>query len=427
MKTMMHNLIKTCLTLFIIMVVAVSSMNAQDFTPTYKWKGEIRLRSEADGRDFNNLTPFNLYTLSRVRLAFDAVPAENVRAFIQAQDSRVFGSENDGLIFNTLGDSKNLDIHQGYIEINQLFCPELMMRLGRQELSYGNERIVGSVGFHNIGRSFDGVLFRLSTESIVLDAFAMNTGEYHVYSATATPAAVAYVRDNGQNFYGSNLTLKNMPEHKMDFYAFYQWNRHQTNVDEADLNRITLGTYGKGNFDVVEYEAEFAYQGGKIKGTDISAYLLSANFGYKTDMSPLSKISLGCDYLSGTPSGDMKFKSFDPIYHTGHKFYGLMDYFINIPTNTANAGLIDIYARAGFKFSDQFESSLWIHQMSLAQEVNSEKGIGQELDVTILYKYNKFVAFDFDISAFIPAPIMQQTFSHTDVSWWGYVTTTITF
>ncbi len=423
----MNNFLRAYLTLVIIMSLAVSSMNAQEFTPTYKWKGEIRLRSEADGRDFNNLTPFSLYTLSRIRLGFEAVPVENVRAFIQAQDSRVFGSENDGAAMSTLGDSKNLDIHQGYIEINQLFCPELMMRLGRQELSYGNERLVGSVGFHNIGRSFDGALFRLTTEAISLDAFAMNTGEYHSYSATATPAAVAYVRDNGQNFYGSNLTLKNMPEHKMDFYAFYQWNRHQTVADKADLNRITLGTYQKGNFDVIDYEAEFAYQGGKIKGADISTYLLSANFGYKIDMSPLSKITLGCDYLSGTPSGDMKFKAFDPIYHTGHKFYGFMDYFINIPANTANAGLIDFYARAGFKFSDQVDASLWIHQMSLSQEVNGEKGIGQEVDITTLYKYNKFVAFDFGLSAFIPGHLMQQSFGHADVSWWGYVTTTVTF
>ncbi|TAK61469.1 MAG: hypothetical protein EPO24_05780 [Bacteroidetes bacterium] len=259
-----------------------------------------------------------------------------------------------------------------------------------------------------------------------MDAFAMNIGEYHVYSATATPASVAYVRDDGQNFFGTYLTLKTIPQHRMDYYAFYQWNRRQTIADEADLLRLTLGTFQKGGWEKFEYDAEASYQMGKTMGTDISAFLLSGNVGYRAEMSLLAKIAVGCDYLSGTSVTDTKYKSFDPAFHTGHKFYGFMDYFI-APANTNYAGLVDVYARAGLKFSDELDGNLWIHQMSLAEEVSGETGLGQEIDATALYKHNQFVGFELGVSAFIPGTIMQQRFGHADVSWWGYLTTTVTF
>lgn len=36
---------------------------------------------------------------------------------------------------------------------------------------------------------------------------------------------------------------------------------------------------------------------------------------------------VGFDYLSGDKGGGDKFKAFDPLYGTHHKFYGAMDYF----------------------------------------------------------------------------------------------------
>lgn len=132
-------------------LAAHSTLFAQGFTPSYRWLGDIRVRSEVDMRDFNHRTAANTYTLLRTRLGFEAIPLENVRVFIQARDSRVFGEEP-----HTLANFRNLDLHQGYVEIKKLFTDELTLRLGRQELAYANERLIGAVGWHNVGRSFDG-------------------------------------------------------------------------------------------------------------------------------------------------------------------------------------------------------------------------------------------------------------------------------
>jgi hypothetical protein len=104
-----------------------------------------------------------------------------------------------------------------------------------------------------------------------------------------------------------------------------------------------------------------------------------------------------------------------------------MDYFINIPTNTGSRGLIDLYAKTMLKVSDQADANLWFHQMTLAEEIAGEKGIGQEIDLTALYRYNKVVKFEAGLSAFIPAEIMRSNFGHPDVGYWGYLTTTVSF
>lgn len=416
--------------LFLILIcnlVLSTTLVAQEFTPSYKWQGEVRIRSEADMRDFNQKTPANTYTLLRSRFGVEALPAENVRVYIQAQDSRVFGSERDVTGFNTLSDTKNIDLHLGYIEMKQFLLHELTIRLGRQELSYGNERLVGAVGWHNVGRSFDGALFRFDFEHIMLDAFGMNTVEVQPYTPAATSASTVYVRDAGQNFYGVNLTLKSIKDHKLDTYLFYQWNRNQTLPNEDDLRRFTLGTYAKGAFDSFSYEAELAYQGGSIVGTDISAFLLAINAGYTFNESILNKFTVGYEYLSGTAAGDTKYKSFDPMYHTGHKFYGFMDYFINIPANTSGRGLTDMFARTTFKFSNLISVNAWFHHFTLAQDLVNEKGLGQEIDITSTYKYNDVVTFDLGLSTFIPASVMRLYFGKPDLSFWGYLATTVVF
>ncbi|MBI3195738.1 MAG: alginate export family protein, partial [Ignavibacteriae bacterium] len=174
----------------LLLTMFVALATAQDFTPSTKWSGEVRVRSEVDMRDFNNLTPANTYTLLRTRLGFEALPVENVKVFLQTQDSRTFGMEA-----NTQGDLKNLDLHQGYVEVQKFISDEITLKLGRMELVYANERILGAVNWHNIGRSFDGGLLKFNTESFVLDVMAMNHTEVQAYQPIGTPAATAYVWD----------------------------------------------------------------------------------------------------------------------------------------------------------------------------------------------------------------------------------------
>ena len=86
---------------------------------------------------------------------------EKNHAFIQIQDSRKFGDATNTL---TDGSADLLDFHQAFFFISDFATEGLNVKLGRQEVAFANQRLIGAVGWHNVARSFDGVLFAYSRE-----------------------------------------------------------------------------------------------------------------------------------------------------------------------------------------------------------------------------------------------------------------------
>src|SRR5690606_22845165 len=82
----------------------------------------------------------------------------------------------------------------------------LGLRLGRQELAYGNERLVGAVGWSNVGRSFDAALLRLRDDRVAADLFA---------AQLVSPA----VYDGAQHLVGLYTTWALAGDHALDAFA----------------------------------------------------------------------------------------------------------------------------------------------------------------------------------------------------------------
>ena len=415
-------------TSFTFLFIALFSATVFAGDPPIKWKGDIRVRGELDGRDFLKKTPPNLYTLLRSRLSAEATPIDRVNLFFQIQDSRTFGEEKDALgSFNTISNTKNLDVHQAYLKVDSLLAEGLSLKLGRMEMAYGNERIVGSVGWNNVGRSFDGGVLRYASQKDYVDLFVMNVSETTVPPSVATVGSVSAARDTGQMFSGLYYSGKPMENHQLDIYAMHQLDRLRPSGADNKLSRFTLGALFKGNTNSVLYDAEFAYQTGKTGATNIGAMMFAILLGYNFTDLPLTSVSAGFDYLSGNKDNDKDMKAFDPMYHTGHKFYGFMDYFISIPTNTANRGLQDMYARVVLKPEANTSLAIWGHFFQYAQPLKDVQGIGQEIDIVGQYKYNKNLSFELGLCGFLPGEIMRANFKGADMAIWSYFTTNVWF
>ncbi|HEX9596045.1 MAG TPA: alginate export family protein, partial [Anaerolineales bacterium] len=129
---------------------AVASRSAVEAPPQkVQFGAEIRFRPESRS-NFNSQTNMNAVMLQRVRLDARLRLNENVTGLVQLQDSRLWGQES-----STTSNESNLDLHQGYLQVARFLGPQLTLRLGRQELSYGNQRLLGAFGWDNVGRSFD--------------------------------------------------------------------------------------------------------------------------------------------------------------------------------------------------------------------------------------------------------------------------------
>ncbi|MBT8380349.1 MAG: alginate export family protein [Ignavibacteria bacterium] len=418
---------KTLIKIFLVSILLVSTnFSQQDLGDGWQILGQVMLRSELDGRDFSNSTHPLTFASSRIRLGVAKTFDEKVQLFIQAQDSRVFGSES-----NTLSNSKNLDLHQGFVKLTKLFGWNFSFQAGRFEVSYGTQRFIGAVGWHFVGRSFDGARLTIAPNKWDLDIFALTVKESVSYIGNATSSTYPFPQEPtpASSIYGIWKKTNIDDANKFDLFGYWEVDREKVGVDSCKLNKATFGgTYWGifGNFSTI---VEAAYQLGDQAGKDVSAYLISAQGHYKIG---IAKVGLGADILSGTkPTNRDKVNTFYPTYGTNHKFYGFMDYFINIPVNTLNLGLHDFY----FKAKIVPENSEWEfaadfhHFMSNQTAVSNVNGVskdvdtfGQEVDLTIGYNFIKGTKLIWGGSFFFQGDIMKSIFDpREDTAYWTYV------
>ena len=402
--------------LFLILMLAVpvvTPVAAQDEAfPRYTFLGQVRHRFEVNARDFNDDTDPIAFNLLRTRLGVRFFPIENVEALLQIQDSRMFGEELNTL---TDGDADQLDLHQGYVRITNLFNRPVDLQLGRFEAVYGAQRLIGAVGWHNVGRSFDGVLLRLHPRNVKIDLFNLKLVE------KLEPGGKGDL--NVMGAYGDFQLIENYTTQ-----AFVIWQRANPS---SELNRFTLGLYLAGTTANFRPEIDLAYQGGEREGIDVSALLVAVNLGYTVPgVSLRPTFSAGIDYLSGDDDpADDTFKVFDTLYATNHKFYGFMDYFLNIPVHTLGLGLRDIHAKIAFKPHQDLSLRLAYHNFSANEDFTLADGatttrFGDEIDFTLVFNYNQRVSFTGGASVFAPGAIFEET-RGSDLGLWGYLMTVV--
>ncbi len=123
----------------------------------------------ADFRD-HGANVDNQYLLSRIRLHV-GYSDDWWSAYVEGQSSLADGDHryayaNAPVVAGTtktLGygpESDSIDLHQAYFTLGNPSEFPLTMKVGRQELSYGDERLIGAFDWNNIGRSFDAAKLR---------------------------------------------------------------------------------------------------------------------------------------------------------------------------------------------------------------------------------------------------------------------------
>jgi len=321
---------------------------------------------------FESRTPvdgsWNSFTSMRVRAALDARLEGNVRIFIQLQDVRLFGEES-----NTLADYKadNFDLHQGFVELTDVPALGGSLRVGRQEMSLGEQRLVGAVNWTQQGRSFDGFRYTIPASSgLRVDLFAMklreDTSEDHDWESS---------------FAGAYGTLPLGENGSLDLYGFVTTDTREDNGEE-----ITLGGLWKGKAGPLDLRFEGSLQTGERNGTDVSAFMVGAKAGAQLHESVTA--ALWYDYLSGDDDpNDDEVGVFNTLFATNHAFYGLADYFLNIPVHTGGLGLKDAAVKFAFDLSTKTGLKVDFHNLRSAQEGGlSTQALANELDLTLTHR-----------------------------------------
>ncbi|MBK0384470.1 alginate export family protein [Pedobacter sp. SD-b] len=357
---------------------SITLMLSKQASAQFNLSGEIRPRAEfRNGFKTVNTAASSpaFFVEQRTRLNF-GFAKEKLSFKVSLQDIRTWGNTNQ--IYKT--DPSLLNVFEAYGEYQ--FNKNFSMKVGRQALSYDNERFLGTLDWAQQSRSHD--LLKFSYKDSL--GFSMDAGAAFNQNIGVEPTKLSSTFYSGTGNYKTMQYLWLHKDYKGGKVSFLFLNDGRQNLDSTTAFKQTLGLYAEQALGKLALHEEAYYQTGKTTASkDVSAYLLSFSAALpKTFAAP----ELGVDYLSGTKSTSTKENAFDPAFGTNHKFYGFMDYFYvgnGFGQGGRTTGLIDIYLNTKFKTGAKSLILLNIHQFNSPVDVFAgttklPSSLGQEVD-----------------------------------------------
>jgi hypothetical protein len=282
--------------------------------------GQVRIRAEyRDPTNYTNVPAsrrdVDLF-MERVRLNFKVDVTDDIEVFIQPQDQRIWGEEA-----SVLTDQKNIDLHQGFVEMRNLLSEPLTLKAGRFEMAYGDQRLVSPLDWSNIARAWDGVKLKYGPPK-----------EWWVEGFyTFIREGVSASQDS--DFYGLYSSYVGVEAHEFDAYVFGRSFRNDAaptglTGEVGDLRDTTAGARIKGKDFGFDYTAEFMRQWGRFNTSMIQAYAYAATLGYTFPCDWAPRIMVEYTYASGdrNPAHATR-NTFDPLFPFAHYYQGYADFF----------------------------------------------------------------------------------------------------
>jgi Alginate export len=368
----------------------VSDSVNQQMPPWLRLNGEYRFRFEGLGGSAFRPDADDGYVLGRARVNTTIIPTNWMKLQFQGQDSQVWGRnpKPDAPPFED-----TFDVRQAFVEFGNVESSKLGLRVGRQELFFGEQRLVGHLNWTNTARSFDAVRASYRRKDFRIDAFA---------------ASVVNLRDgafnrrtDGNNLHGVYSSFsKIVPKATVEPYAFWRLGRGVRSESGAtgklDFKTVGLRWVGKlpANLD---YGLEVAGQTGTLSVDDVRAFAGHWVFGYtlpKIKTTP--RTFLEYNYASGDRNPtDGKRGTFDQLYPTGHDKIGLAD---QVGWRNVEHGRAGVELKPTAKLSMSGSYHTWwlanahdgLYSASgalVARVANGTAGrrVGQEADVQAVY------------------------------------------
>ncbi|QDU97213.1 alginate export family protein [Lignipirellula cremea] len=216
-------------------------------------------------------------------------------------------------------DQNHGDLLNAFVDVK--LTDTLTGRVGRQELLYGNQRLVSPLDWANTRRTFEGAKLMYREDDWAIDGFFT-----HFVPVLPNDFDQA---DYEQPFYGMYASWAGIENNTIDFYYLGYDNQHAATATPAasDFSLHTFGARLNGSRGDWLYEAEGGFQLGRQSGlgVDQSAQFATVGLGRRISDHPW-KPTLWCyyDYASGdTPGGD--WNRYNQLFPLAHKYLGFID------------------------------------------------------------------------------------------------------
>jgi len=371
------------------------------------------------------------YFLSRLRINMFLLPTTWLRFGFQGQDAHVFG-KNQNPAVPPYQDS--MDLRQAYVEFGDVEKKSVGVRAGRQELAFGDERLLGNANWLNTARSFDALRGTIRHGGFRADLFAarvvkLQDGEFD----WSTP---------GNNLYGVYGGIEKLvPSATVEPY--FLWRRQSALKTELGMpgisNFATVGVRWVGKLPAnLDYGTEMDKQAGSLGTDTISAWAGHWLLG-KTLINMRFKphFSVEYNYASGdrNPTDGTR-STFDQLYPTGHDKYGLDDQVGWKNIRNARAGVdLKLAKKWGLRnrydawwLADPHDALYTAASTVVARNTAGTAGrfVGQELDSVVAYTFSKYLQVSGGYGHIFPGTFLNHTTPGESYNF-PYASTTLVF
>lgn len=393
--------------------------------------GMLRLRSET-WESFGFATGLggdDSFVLARAELYSDWHFGDNFRVFIEGESA--FASDRDLPGGRRTLDVDQLDLHNAFFDIVFPFGEnddKVTLRVGRQGLGFGKQRLVSTLPWANSGRSWDGARAIVETNGWRIDGFYTRFAPTKKYDFNDWNA--------GPDFWGIYATGKFGGDKNIGVDLYYlgvetdaaKTYNGTTGIEERHTVGARLfGKFGDSGFG---YDAEAAYQFGDVGAADVNAYMFAAQVYYAFDSEWSPKVYVGLDYASGDETaGDGDVETFNQLFPLGHAYHGYMDLI-------GRQNIIDISAGVSFKPHKKFLVKLDFHNFTRTEDSDSvynagggvlratapgaSDDVGQELDLTIKYTVDRHLTLQGGYSHFFAGDYFTDTGADEDIDFYYF-------
>lgn len=391
-------------------------------SPGGPWPSWWKLGGEVRGRldSFTGLPGApgddDSFYLHRIRLnsSFQIQPA--MRIFVQAQDSRVMGYERTPCP-KTVANS--FDLRQAYFEAGNSDSG-WRLRAGRQNMVFGDMRLVSTSNWGNVGPGFDAVRAGYRRPGVRLDAWG---------SFVVLPVAGMDRPRTDRRFHGIYSSF-DTPDRTRTVESYFLWKDYR-------VSRLQVYTYGVRSLgkltDGFTYNLEIALQNGHAVEDRIRAWAGHWEVGRPLWDSPRAvKLSAEYNYSTGDGNGkDGRRGTFDQLFATN--VYGTATDFgwrnLHEPVAT-----VDWSPRPKWRLKTSYHH-FWladrtdaIYTLSGAVWVQnaaaSEDRIGGEIDFRVVYQVNKHLQLWCGYAHLFAGPYLKEAGRdgvHYPYAMWTYV------
>ena len=488
---MKKNLLTVAAMAVVAFFVATEIAKAADIT----FSGQIRTRWEVNeqgagsagdgqqgepgsGRAFSDNADDFIFTSAR--LAATANINETTSAFIQMQSIRTWGNQLGGAQGGSTGGSGNasrsasdadasVGVHQAYFTLKNFLGAPLDAKIGRQEILLDGWRLFGNTIWTPGMQTHDAMSFNHKHDNMSL---------FLAYISAVENDRTDDPNDStDRESYLAHLNIKGVLGGQFSGYLNWDSNSGAAAGNTNDNDIWTIGGRQAGKMFGLDYRGEYYHQWGNANGiadqglsvgftdrasdVDRSAYMLGLRVGKSfNNVSFKPAVTVWYDYLSGTDDEDQRegeWSSFDTLWDTGHKFYGLQDLFLGVGQGAAGGtqglGLQDLALKTKINPMPGWTLKVDYHWFWTAESVNANtstrnfantaatdaasgnlsNNLGNELDITAVTKMNAntkvmigYSHYDatnafFALKNGALTPAAASVFGNTDDADWAYV------